>query len=135
MRLLERTTPDLSDNPFTRTEPVRKCGTAAQLQSYTLFGVAVGYCISGSSSLDSYSASGSSGLCTNGTGDYNSRFRVFSMDIYEVSNQQSFSDSVQEIVQPNTTATPTSGVGLTAANGSLLFLAITTITVLFSIIF
>ena len=66
---LEGTTTDLSDNPFLREEPIRKCGTAAQEFRFDVFAVSVGYCISGSNDLSDYQIYTSS-LCENGEGTY-----------------------------------------------------------------
>ena len=89
--LLEGTTPDLSDDPFTRQNPVSKCGIAAQNQTYFFFGVTLGYCISGSNVFSDYTYYNSS-LCRDGRGGYNRGY--FIMDVYEITDQQSFRDSV-----------------------------------------
>ncbi len=69
---LEGETKDLSDSPRSREEPVRKCGSAAQLLGYRFFAVTVGYCISGSNSDADYTifpahtdlCQGGIGMCT-----------------------------------------------------------------------
>lgn len=67
LRFLEGTTTDLSDNPLTREEPIRKCGSAAQRWQYEVFAVSVGYCISGSNDLGDYQFI-TTQLCQGGTG-------------------------------------------------------------------
>ena len=64
---LEGTTAELTDNPLYREEPIRKCGTAAQLFGFNIFAVTVGYCISGSNDLENYQTVSSS-LCQGGEG-------------------------------------------------------------------
>ncbi len=66
---LEGETEDLSDSPTSRDEPVRKCGSAAQLLGYQFFAVTVGYCISGSSSKAEYTIfPANTDLCQGGIG-------------------------------------------------------------------
>lgn len=91
---LEGRNRDLSDNPFSRTNPVSKCGLAAQNGSFFLFGVSLGYCISGSNRLADYQYVQSS-LCRDGRGGYSRGY--FIMDVFEISNQRSFMDSVAGI--------------------------------------
>ena len=43
-------------DPAQRSEPVKKCGKVAQQNKFGVFGVALGYCISGSSNLMDYTA-------------------------------------------------------------------------------
>lgn len=95
--LLERTTPDLSDNAFTRVRPVSKCGMAAQKFNYRFFGVTVGYCISGSNRLEDYQLYPSR-LCRDGRGAYTRDYGGwYIMDTYEITNGASFSDSLIQI--------------------------------------
>lgn len=99
---LEKRTTELSDDPFTRTFPVSKCGVASQDGNYNYFGVTLGYCISGSNLLSDYQYV-SSQLCRDGRGGYNQGY--FIMDVYQITNQQSFSDSV--FISQNPTVAPT----------------------------
>lgn len=91
---LEGRNKDLSDDPFTRENPVSKCGLAAQNESFSFFGVSLGYCISGSNRLSDYQYVRSS-LCRDGRGNYRNGF--FIMDVFEINNQQSFMDSAMGI--------------------------------------
>ena len=65
---LEGSTSDLSDNPLQRKDPIRKCGVAAQLYNFNIFGVSVGYCISGSNNLLEYQRI-ETGVCEQGVGE------------------------------------------------------------------
>ena len=94
LSLLEGRTPDVLDNPLTRQNPVRKCGKAAQTLRFNLFGVSLGYCISGSNRITDYQYVRSA-LCADGNGGYSRGYYI--MDVYEVVNVQSFSDSVQAV--------------------------------------
>ena len=96
---LEGRTHDLSDDPFTRVNPVSKCGIAAQRNNYNYFGVAIGYCLSGSNQLSQYQYFSSS-RCRDGKGAYSNGW--FIMDVYEITDGRSFSDSV---IQTNSTST------------------------------
>ena len=77
--------PGLTDDPFTRENPVSKCGLVAQRENYKFFGVSLGYCISGSNLLSDYQYVQSQ-LCQDGKGGYYRGY--FIMDVYEVSSQQ-----------------------------------------------
>ena len=107
---LEGRTRDLSDNPITRVNPASKCGVAAQTLNFRFFGVTLGYCISGSNLLSDYQYVQSQ-LCRDARGGYNRGF--FIMDVYEVTNQQSFSDSLESIQNGNT-----SNITMTTQNSS-----------------
>ena len=116
--LLERLTPDLSDDPTTRTSPIRKCATAAQEYSYRFFAISIGYCISGSNRQSDYQYVRSD-ACQNGIGAYLSGY--FIMDVYEVVNSQTFQDSISAVstttaITTNPTTEPT--VSPQAAGGS-----------------
>ena len=100
--LLEGSTEDLSDDPVTRTNPIRKCGSAAQQRRFTYFAISVGYCISGSNRLSDYQYVRSN-LCQNGVGNYYRGY--FLMDIYQIVNQGTFADSL--VAEPFTTELPT----------------------------
>ena len=95
--LLEGLTEDLSDSPFTRTDPIRKCGLAAQQYGFWMFAVSSGYCVSGSNSLTDYQYVQAT-ACSNGIGGYSAGY--FTMDVYEITNQQMFQDSVAETGHP-----------------------------------
>ena len=66
---LEGATTDLSDNPRQRQDPIRKCGTAAQLYEFNIFAIAVGYCISGSNNLQEYQYI-ETNVCEGGIGEH-----------------------------------------------------------------
>ncbi len=89
--LLEKLTEDLMDDPTTRTNPIRKCASAAQDYSYRLFALSTGYCISGSNNLRDYQYVRSE-ACRDGIGAYVSGY--FIMDVYEIVNTRTFQDSI-----------------------------------------
>ena len=99
---LEGLTPDLMDDPFTRDQPVSKCGVAAQTLNFNLFGVTLGYCISGSNLLSDYQYV-SSQLCRDGIGGYNRNYGLFVMDVYEITSSQLFQDSANGVTESMTT--------------------------------
>ena len=101
--LLEGLTEDISDDPLTRTEPIRKCGQAAREFQYSVFAVSIGYCISGSNRVRDYQYV-RAGICNNGIGGYSSGY--FVMDVYAIVDVQTFQDSVEEILNPTPTPTP-----------------------------
>ena len=129
--LLEGTTPDLSDDPFTRVRPVSKCGVAAQGRDFPFFGVTIGYCVSGSDRLADYQYAPSQ-LCRDGRGAYNRQLGWFIMDVYEVSDSTSFSDSVIQL--NSTTQNVTTEMGMGSSDRRLTYnlalLALTIVTVL-----
>ena len=94
LKLLEELTPDLSDEPSTRTDPIRKCGQAAQDFSFTFFALSAKYCISGSNKLSDYQQKQST-LCRDGVGGYSSGY--FVMDVYQINNAQAFQVSAHQI--------------------------------------
>ena len=79
--LLEDSVDSLTDNPFQREEPVEKCAQAASFFSYSVIGVAAGYCISGNNRLSDYTVEASD-ECLNSRGAY-SKGRFF-MDVYSI---------------------------------------------------
>lgn len=104
LALLEGQTPELSDDPRTRQNPIGKCGAGAQLAGYYHFAVSVGYCISGSDRLSDYQYV-SNTYCSNGVGGY---FRgYFVMDVYRVQDTQRFLDSVSQVATTSAEATTT----------------------------
>ena len=141
LKLLENTIPELSDNPLTRTEPVAKCGLAATKQGYKYFGVATGYCISGSNNKEHYnnSKSYSPGSCNNGVGAvyYKGGYSYYYMDVYKVTGASSFTASADSAINLDSAATvpPPLAVGseasgVAAHKYSLLPLSISLVTVL-----
>ena len=92
LRLLEGSTPELSDNPFTRTDPKAKCSVAAEMFNLRFFGVTVGYCVSGSNTLSDYQYIEST-ECQGDRGAYNRNNRFFVMDVYEITDMSAFMDS------------------------------------------
>ena len=81
------------DDPFTRENPVSKCGVSVERFNYNFFGITVGYCITGSNLLSDYQYVGSQ-LCRDGRGGYNPNGGFYVMDVYEITSQQVFLDSV-----------------------------------------
>ena len=92
---LEGRNSDLSDDPRTRVNAVSKCGLQAQKENFKFFGIAFGYCISGSSRLSDYQYIRSR-QCRDGRGAYNGNFI---MDVYEIDDPQRFANlaAVNEI--------------------------------------
>ena len=141
LKLLENTTPELSDNPLTRTEPVAKCGLAATNQGYKYFGVSTGYCISGSNNKEHYNNSDSyyPGRCKDGVGaiHYRGRHTFYFMDVYEVTDASSFTASADSAINPDSAATvpPPLAVGSEASGVdahrySLILLSVSLVAVL-----
>ena len=84
------------DNPFQRTQAVEKCAQAAAELSFSVMGVAAGYCISGNNRVSEYTKIPSR-RCRDGRGSYSDG--VFYMDVYsltshlaDVSQDQALSD-------------------------------------------
>ena len=102
LTLLEEMTPDLSDEPFTRTDPIRKCGQAAQSFSFIFFALSAKYCISGSNKLSDYQRKKST-LCRDGVGSYSSGY--FVMDVYQINNAQAFQVSAPQIANHSPAST------------------------------
>ena len=94
---MEGLTPDLSDNPRTRTNPIQKCGMAAQQYNYAMFAVSIGYCISGSNREFYYTSSGESVMCHHGVGGYNNVTHEFMMDVYRITDATAFRDSLTQV--------------------------------------
>ena len=89
------------ERPFRRTDPVKKCAQAATDFSFSVIGVAAGYCISGNNRLADYTRVAST-RCRDGKGAFMSG--VFYMDVYTVSNPELFksNDSPQILSDFNT---------------------------------
>ena len=97
---LEGTTPDVSDDAESRENPVSKCGVAAQQSNYKFFAVSLGYCLSGSNEIRDYQDDASD-LCEDGKGAYTYYAGgYYIMDVYEIYDTGSFSDSVIQIANP-----------------------------------
>ena len=94
LTLLEEMTPDLSDEPSTRTDPIRKCGQAAQDFSFNFFALSANYCISGTNKSSDYQQKQST-LCRDGVGGYSLGY--FVMDVYQINNAQAFQVSAHQI--------------------------------------
>ena len=85
-------TRDLSDSPTSRTEPVRKCGTASLDQGNTYFSLGgEGICFSGSNQISDYIGGGESQSCSDGRGNYFGG--QFVMDVYHIDDAIAFQDS------------------------------------------
>lgn len=105
--LLEGKTPDLSDNPFVRTNAIEKCGDGARMFHFILFSLTVGFCISGSNSTTDY-LTFSGTFCNQGIGGYYRQGDTFYyyMDVYEIIQPQSFAASLDFILRNITTPSP-----------------------------
>lgn len=112
---MEKLTSDLSDDPTTRQNPIRKCAQAAQIYSYRLFAISIGYCISGSNRLSDYQYVRSE-ACREGRGAFASGY--FIMDVYAITNTQTFQDSIAEL--STTTAADITTVASNASVDSML---------------
>lgn len=144
--LLEGQTPDLSDDPLARIDPIRKCGTGAQQFNYRLFAVSAGYCISGSNRQSDYTAgTRASNLCSNGVGNVvNGNFL---MDVYEIQDPEAFRNSVAQITATTSASvvppTDSAGGDLIVDNGApsaikisyTLLLSLTFLTIISLLIF
>ena len=111
LKLLEGTDSEVLDDPFTRTEPIRKCGSASLRADHTVFGVTLGYCISGSSEITDYQTY-KLDVCQEGVGRYYSGY--FFMDVYSIFNVNNFQDSVEEIVNGTEPTVATDELGDTS---------------------
>ena len=89
--MYEKMTTDLSDSPTSRTEPVRKCGTASLDQGNTYFSLAEGMCFGGSNQISDYIIGGESQLCSDGQGNYFGG--QFAIDVYHIDDVIAFQDS------------------------------------------
>ncbi len=117
---MEQIASQLTDEPTTRTDPVRKCGIAVLSLGYRVFALtAGGYCISGSNRLPLYQYSRSQ-LCVNGRGGYNNDTESFVLDVYVITNRQMFDNSAAEITNGNSIETEMSSIDATVANPTAL---------------
>ena len=104
--LLDNRANGLKDNPFQRSQPVDKCAKAASDFSYSMMGVAAGYCISGNNKLSSYTRT-SANQCKDGKGAYSNR--LFYMDVYSLSITQPADSTVMDSTANEQELTPSSG--------------------------
>ena len=135
---LEGTTRELRDDASERIRPVSKCGMAVQRRGYDYFGVTVGICVTGSNNLEDYQYYASS-LCRDGKGAYTQRYDGwFLMDVYEITNQVSFSDSVMQLNTSNSSMevmTTGTGSGQTHTyNLALLIMAVFTVVIAIAVL-
>lgn len=87
---------------------VSKCGLASVRLGYSIFALTLGgYCITGSNALSDYQYYPAR-LCSNGRGGYDRSWYL--LDVYQVSNQRSFSDSAVQVINGTTSAPITSNV-------------------------
>ena len=89
--MFEKMTTDLSDSPTSRTEPVRKCGSASLDQGNTYFSLGEGICFSGSNQISDYIGGGESQSCSDGRGNYFGG--QFVIDVYHIDDVIAFQDS------------------------------------------
>lgn len=115
LTLLDGTDYELRDSPFTRDQPIRKCGSASLRAGYDAFAVTLGYCISGAGStvseIRAYKTYGSSSNCAEGVGNYASG--SFYMDVYSIINTPNFQDSVEDIVNGTVPTIPSTDDAIT----------------------
>ena len=91
LEMFEQTTEELSDSPITRTEPIRKCGTASLDRGNKYFSLAEGMCFSGSNHLSDYTGDGESRSCSDGLG--NDLGGQFVIDVYQIDDVIAFQES------------------------------------------
>lgn len=138
LNFLEKTNLLLEDNPYNRTEPVRKCGQVAGDRGYEYFGVALGLCFSGPHPLSRFQSAGNSTLCQNGTGNY---FGYFAIDVYHIMDRSAFLSTAQSAERcgmnfcDNSTSTNStnlcSGASSSSAIASYISIALVTIVTMF----
>uniref|UniRef100_A0A1X7U7E3 Uncharacterized protein n=1 Tax=Amphimedon queenslandica TaxID=400682 RepID=A0A1X7U7E3_AMPQE len=89
LKLLEGLTPEVSDSAIIRTKPVEKCGLAAVKLGYTVFGLILGFCVSGSNETSDYTRF-EGYFCQDGKGGL---FQgTYFMDVYEIGSPEAYSD-------------------------------------------
>ena len=91
LKMYEKLTADLSDSAMTRTEPIRKCGSASLSKGNTYFSLAEGMCFSGSNQISDYTGDGESRSCTDGRGNYFGG--QFVIDVYQIDDAIAFQES------------------------------------------
>ena len=91
LKVFEAMTEELSDSAMTRSEPVRKCGTASLSHGNTYFSLAEGMCFSGSNQIADYTGDGESSLCSGGRGSYIGG--QFVIDVYRIDDPIAFQES------------------------------------------
>lgn len=106
LRLLEGSK-DLTDDPTRRVSPIQKCGKAAIDGEFGVFGVSLGFCISGSNDITHYQRLPADS-CSNGEGGYSRS--AFLMDVYKLPETEQL---VQDPIAA-TTDDPTSSLHLLA---------------------
>ena len=109
-----------------------------QRRGYDYFGVTVGICLTGSNNLEDYQYYASS-LCRDGKGAYTQRYGGwFLIDVYEITNQVNFIDSVMQLNNSNSTMevmTTGTGSGQTHTyNLSLLITALFTVAIAIAVL-
>lgn len=90
--MYENMTKELSDSPIKRTEPVRKCGTAALDHGNMYFSLGEGMCFSGSNQISDYTEGGESRLCIDGRGSSTDAGQS-AIDVYHIDDMTAFQDS------------------------------------------
>ncbi len=135
LKLLEGTSPELSDNPFTRVDPIRKCGTGAVESGYDIFSLTERICISGSSVLRDYETFEADGFCRDGTGGYTYGF--YFMDVYELFDIPNFADSAGfYFPEPSPSPSPDySPDGVSMTLPSVILLSLTVLISVYYILF
>ena len=93
MTSIESKTQHLQDYPPSRDNPVETCAKAAQSLGYKYFGIALGFCISGSNDVSHYVQIKAINLCQNGKGGY---YNGFFMDVYQIQIQKNYSPNTFE---------------------------------------
>ena len=134
LQLLEGINPELSDNPFTRVDPIRKCGQGAVESGFDAFSLAEQICISGSSTLRHYETFEADGFCSDGVGGY--AFGLYFMDVYELFDIPNFADSAGFVAPPEPSPSPSpvpDGVSMTLP--SVILLSLTVLISVYYILF
>ena len=122
LQSLEKLAPDvLFGNPAQRSEPVKKCRKVAEQYKFDVFGVALGYCISGSNHLADYTTVVAPlNSCSSGKGGYQSSpNNEFYMDVYKLLDDNVQNLNSTDIILPAKLTTSTIIPELTNSSGVL----------------
>ena len=123
--LLEGKTSSLTDNPFQRAEPVEKCAEAAIQFSYSIIGVAAGYCVSGNHRISDFTEVPSN-QCRDGRGAY--QRGTFYMDVYTVTDPVARDEQSSEVQSQQPAPTSSGDIIRNQTLLTFLITAIITIT-------
>jgi hypothetical protein len=110
---IEALTKELLGPYRTRPYPIISCGRGALKFNYTIFGLVGKICLTGSHHMEDYMQFNTSNTCHNGVGSIDTveawkdtgfgyiKSRVYSMDLYQVTDMEQFRISVTKIIEDN----------------------------------